>query len=124
MNSREKIVLSSLVLSVSAVALLGVSELAKADPPGACNLQSSCYLDFQPTEFFQSWGNEPEAYGDSEVYELWGICRQPGGYVQCICRGTYNVRIDQFDPWGEPYDVVWTNRTIESAGHPDCISGQ
>jgi len=111
MNQKGRIALSSLAVSVSASALLGVSGAASADPPyDNCTMGTACTLGYTMDRFFE---------GGMEVTDIWGLpwglegghydygwCGiSDGGNGSCGCGGwTYSYDWDIVVPEGDPED--------------------
>lgn len=87
MRDNRKLALSSLAVSVSAAALIGVSNVAKGDSPGMCFSGSPCSLYYGEHLFF-FWPTWVE--GGGAIWEDIGTCgwgQVPGQGEQCGCSG-------------------------------------
>ena len=116
MKDKETIVLSSLAIGVGAAALLGVSEVSKADESAWCNLGENCYLGVYPTGGQIIFHDVPIQY-QSQIaeavtsyywyllwgyQEVWGNCGLAAPNGTCGCGGTYVVTdIHVYQGFGE-----------------------
>ena len=124
MKNKGTIALSSLTIGVSAAALLGISDVSKAEDPAYCSLGEYCYLWYYPDLYdlqVIGYTNVPEQYryymtalveGLYAYYssgtELYGNCTMitPAGYQEsfCGCEGYVSqhditVYVDSWDTW-------------------------
>lgn len=121
MNDKGKIALSSLAVSVSSAALLGISGVAKSDPPEPhCYFGSACGLGYNPHGYYiyttiTGWeGQEaPIVEGSAEggdVYEDVGVCGYDTSSPEvCSCNGWVGGGFNFIQYWywngmGDPMD--------------------